>query len=135
MTLQQLEYALAIARTGSFVDAADLCFVTQPTLSMQVKKLEEAAGITIFDRSRQTVTVTDAGKMFLDQARVVIREKNRLMEVLTSARGEVAGEFRLGIIPTLAPYLVPLFLQKFVEKYPGVNLQVEELTTAVISER
>lgn len=135
MTLQQLEYALAIGRTGSFVDAADLCFVTQPTLSMQVKKLEEEAGITIFDRSRQPVTVTDAGKMFLDQARVVIREKNRLMEVLTSARGEIAGEFRLGIIPTLAPYLVPLFLAKFVEKYPGVKLEVEELTTATITER
>lgn len=135
MTLQQLEYALAIGRTGSFVEAADQCFVTQPTLSMQVKKLEEEIGITIFDRSRQPVTVTDAGKVFLDQARVVIREKNRLMEVLTSARGEVAGDFRLGIIPTLAPYLVPLFLAKFVEKYPGVNLEVEELTTAVIIDR
>lgn len=135
MTLQQLEYALAIGRTGSFVVAAEQCFVTQPTLSMQVKKLEDEIGITIFDRSRQPVTVTDAGKIFLDQARVVIREKNRLMEVLSSARGEVAGEFRLGIIPTLAPYLVPLFLQKFVEKYPGVNLEVEELTTAVIIER
>ena len=135
MTLQQLEYALAIGRTGSFVLAAEQCFVTQPTLSMQVKKLEEEAGITIFDRSRQPVTVTDAGKIFLDQARLVVREKNRLMEVLSSARGEVAGEFRLGIIPTLAPYLVPLFLTKFVEKYPGVHLEVEELTTSVITER
>jgi LysR family hydrogen peroxide-inducible transcriptional activator len=135
MTLQQLEYALAIGRTGSFVLAAEQCFVTQPTLSMQVKKLEEEAGITIFDRSRQPVTVTDAGKIFLDQARVVVREKNRLMEVLSSARGEVAGEFRLGIIPTLAPYLVPLFLPKFVEKYPGVHLEVEEMTTAMITEQ
>lgn len=135
MTLQQLEYALAIGRTGSFVLAAEQCFVTQPTLSMQVKKLEEETGITLFDRSRQPVTVTDAGKIFLDQARVVVREKNRLMEVLSSARGEVAGEFRLGIIPTLAPYLVPLFLTKFVEKYPGVHLEVEELTTGTITDR
>lgn len=135
MTLQQLEYALAIGRTGSFVLAAEQCFVTQPTLSMQVKKLEEEIGITIFDRSRQPVTVTDAGRIFLDQARVVIREKNRLMEVLSSAKGEVAGDFRLGIIPTLAPYLVPLFLAKFVEKFPGVKLEVEELTTAIIIER
>lgn len=135
MTLQQLEYALAIGRTGSFVMAAEQCFVTQPTLSMQVKKLEDEIGITIFDRSRQPVTVTDAGKLFLDQARVVIREKSRLMEVLSSARGEVAGTFRLGIIPTLAPYLVPLFLTKFVEKYPGVHLEVEEVTTAMITER
>lgn len=135
MTLQQLEYALAIGRTGSFVLAAEQCFVTQPTLSMQVKKLEEETGITIFDRSRQPVTVTDAGRIFLDQARVVVREKNRLMEVLSSAKGEVAGEFRLGIIPTLAPYLVPLFITKFVEKYPGVQLQVEEMTTAMITEQ
>jgi LysR family hydrogen peroxide-inducible transcriptional activator len=135
MTLQQLEYALAIGRTGSFVVAAEQCFVTQPTLSMQVKKLEEEAGITIFDRSRQPVTITDAGRIFLDQARVVVREKNRLMEVLSSAKGEVAGEFRLGIIPTLAPYLVPLFITKFVEKYPGVHLQVEEMTTAMITEQ
>ena len=135
MTLQQLEYALAIGRTGSFVEAAEKCFVTQPTLSMQVKKLEEEIGITIFDRSRQPVTPTDAGKVFLDQARVVIREKNRLVEVLSSARGEVAGEFRLGIIPTLAPYLVPLFINRFAETYPGVNLEVEELTTAAITER
>lgn len=135
MTLQQLEYALAIGRTGSFVLAAEQCFVTQPTLSMQVKKLEEEAGITIFDRSRQPVTVTDAGRIFLDQARVVVREKNRLMEVLSSAKGEVAGEFRLGIIPTLAPYLVPLFITKFVEKYPGVHLQVEEMTTGIITEQ
>lgn len=135
MTLQQLEYALAIGRTGSFVQAADECFVTQPTLSMQVKKLEEEAGITIFDRSRQPVTVTDAGKIFLDQARVVVREKNRLMEVLSSAKGEVAGAFRLGIIPTLAPYLVPLFITKFVETYPGVHLVVEEMTTANITEQ
>jgi len=135
MTLQQLEYALAIGRTGSFVHAADECFVTQPTLSMQVKKLEEEIGITIFDRSRQPVSVTDAGKLFLDQARVVIREKSRLMEVLSSARGEVAGTFRLGIIPTLAPYLVPLFLTRFTDKYPGVHLEVEEVTTAMITEQ
>jgi LysR family transcriptional regulator, hydrogen peroxide-inducible genes activator len=135
MTLQQLEYALAIGRTGSFVQAAEECFVTQPTLSMQVKKLEEEVGITIFDRSRQPVTVTDAGKIFLDQARIVVREKNRLMEVLSSAKGEVAGSFRLGIIPTLAPYLVPLFLPKFAERYPAVHLEVEEMTTAMITEQ
>lgn len=135
MTLQQLEYALAIGRTGSFVLAADLCFVTQPTLSMQVKKLEEEIGITLFDRSRQPVTVTDAGRIFLDQSQIVVREKNRLMELLSSAKGEVTGEFRLGIIPTLAPYLVPLFLTPFVAKYPGVHLTIEELTTADIIQK
>jgi LysR family transcriptional regulator, hydrogen peroxide-inducible genes activator len=135
MTLQQLEYAIAIGKTGSFVMAADMCFVTQPTLSMQVKKLEDEIGITIFDRSRQPVAVTEAGRIFLEQARIVIREKNRLMEVLAAAKGEVSGNFRLGIIPTLAPYLVPLFLSKFVEKYPNVHLEIEEMTTASIIEQ
>jgi len=135
MTLQQLEYALAIGRTGSFVLAADSCFVTQPTLSMQVKKLEEEIGITLFDRSRQPVTVTDAGRIFLDQSQIVVREKNRLMELLASAKGVVTGEFRLGIIPTLAPYLVPLFLTPFVAKYPGVHFTIEELTTADIIQK
>ena len=124
MTLQQFEYALAISRTGSFVRAADLCFVTQPTLSMQVKKLEEEIGITIFDRSRQPVTVTDAGRIFIDQAQIIVREKNRLMQLLGSARGEVAGEFRLGVIPTW--HLTScLFFSTIRGKYPRCIFQVK----------
>ncbi|HTL81549.1 MAG TPA: LysR family transcriptional regulator, partial [Bacteroidia bacterium] len=118
MTLQQLEYAVAVGQFGSFVTAADKCFVTQPTLSMQIKKLEEEAGITIFDRSRQPVAITDAGKLFLEQAKVVLREQKRLGEVLTHAKGDIAGELRIGVIPTLAPYLLPLFLEQFSAKYP-----------------
>jgi LysR family transcriptional regulator, hydrogen peroxide-inducible genes activator len=129
MTLQQLEYAVAIAQWGSFVTAADKCFVTQPTLSMQVKKLEEEAGITLFDRSRQPVALTDAGKIFIAQAKVVLRENKRLREVVASAKGDLAGEIRIGIIPTVAPYLLPLFAGAFTKKYPEVSLVVNELTT------
>lgn len=129
MTLQQLEYATAVAQWGSFVTAADKCFVTQPTLSMQVKKLEEEAGITLFDRSRQPVALTDAGKIFVEQARVVLREQKRLKEVVASVKGEVAGELRIGIIPTVAPYLLPLFADEFNRRFPEVTLSVDELTT------
>ncbi|HLG03600.1 MAG TPA: LysR substrate-binding domain-containing protein [Bacteroidia bacterium] len=129
MTLQQLEYAVAVAQWGSFVTAADKCFVTQPTLSMQVKKLEEEAGITLFDRSRQPAALTDAGRIFIDQARVILREQKRLREIIASTKGEIAGELRIGIIPTVAPYLLPLFADRFTGKYPEVSLVIDELTT------
>jgi LysR family transcriptional regulator, hydrogen peroxide-inducible genes activator len=129
MTLQQLEYATAVARWGSFVTAADKCFVTQPTLSMQIKKLEDESGITIFDRSRQPVALTDAGKIFVEQAKVVLREQKRLSELVSSAKGDIAGELRMAVIPTVAPYLLPLFIGHFSEKFPDVRISVEELTT------
>lgn len=129
MTLQQLEYVTAVAQWGSFVTAADKCFVTQPTLSMQVKKLEDEAGILLFDRSRQPVALTDAGKIFVEQARVVLREQKRLKEVVAAAKGDIAGELRIGIIPTLAPYLLPLFAYAFTDAFPNVRLSIDELTT------
>ena len=129
MTLQQLEYVTAVAQWGSFVTAAEKCFVTQPTLSMQVKKLEEEVGVILFDRSRQPVALTDGGQLFIEQAKVVLRENKRLKEVVSAAKGDIAGELRIGIIPTLAPYLLPLFAHAFTESYPNVNLVVDELTT------
>src|ERR1044071_3779457 len=129
MTLQQLEYVSAVAQWGSFVTAAEKCFVTQPTLSMQVKKLEDEAGITLFDRSRQPVALTDAGKIFVEQARVVLREQKRLKEVVSTAKGDIAGELRIGIIPTLAPYLLPLFAYAFADTYPEVELVIDEMPT------
>jgi LysR family hydrogen peroxide-inducible transcriptional activator len=129
MTLQQLEYVTAVAQWGSFVTAAEKCFVTQPTLSMQVKKLEEEVGVILFDRSRQPVALTDGGQLFIEQAKVVLRENKRLKEVVSAAKGDIAGELRIGIIPTLAPYLLPLFANAFTETYQNVNLVVDELTT------
>ena len=132
MTLQQLEYIVAVGRYGSFVEAAEKCFVTQPTLSMQVKKLEDELGIVLFDRSRQPVAITEAGRQFLEQAQIILREQQRLLEMVKGLKGETGGDLRLAVIPTLAPYLLPVFVREFTNKYPGVNLIVREMTTEQI---
>jgi LysR family hydrogen peroxide-inducible transcriptional activator len=134
MTFVQLEYIIAIDTWRHFAQAAEKCFITQPTLSMQVQKLEEELGIKIFDRSKQPVVPTEAGKELLIQARVLMAEKDRMMEMVELRKGILAGELRIGIIPTLAPYLLPLFIQSFTGKYPTVRLVVHEMMTDVIIE-
>ncbi len=135
MTLVQLEYIIAIDTYRHFASAADHCFVTQPTLSMQVQKLEREIGIQIFDRSKQPVVPTENGVEILEQARKIIAEKNLMMEKVQNKKGILSGELRIGIIPTLAPYLLPLFVQPFAKKYPGVKLTVNEMTTELIVSR
>jgi LysR family hydrogen peroxide-inducible transcriptional activator len=132
MTFVQLEYILAIDTHRHFARAADACFVTQPTLSMQVQKLEESLGVKIFDRSRSPVMPTEAGKEILEQARKIMLEKSRISEIISRRKGLLEGELRIGVIPTLAPYLLPLFVQSFTRKYPGVKLVVFEKTTDVL---
>ncbi|MFI5193882.1 MAG: LysR substrate-binding domain-containing protein [Chitinophagales bacterium] len=132
MTFTQLEYIIAIDAHRHFAKAADACFVTQPTLSMQVLKLEETLGVKVFDRSRSPVVPTEAGKEILKQARKVLQEKDRIREIISGRRGLLEGELRIGIIPTLAPYLLPLFVQSFTRKYPKVKLVVFEKTTDVL---
>jgi LysR family hydrogen peroxide-inducible transcriptional activator len=129
MTLTQLEYIIAVDQHRHFASAAEACFVTQPTLSMQVHKLEEELGVKIFDRSKQPVIPTEHGFEIIEQARKIIAERDALYEIIESRKGLVKGEFRLGIIPTLAPYLLPLFIHSFTKKYPFIKLQVTELTT------
>ncbi|MCC6463461.1 MAG: LysR family transcriptional regulator [Saprospiraceae bacterium] len=130
MNIQQLEYILAVDAHRHFAKAAGHCHVTQPTLSMMVQKLEEEIGVKIFDRSRQPVVPTQVGEALLAQARVVLRELDRFAE-LARAEGEgLRGELRIGIIPTLSPYLLPLFLQGFVDRYPDIRLKINERTTA-----
>ena len=129
MTFTQLEYILAIDANRHFARAADACFVTQPTLSMQVLKLEETLGVKIFDRSRTPVVPTEAGIEIIEQAKKILLEKNRIAEIISRRKGLLEGELRIGIIPTLAPYLLPLFVQSFTRKYPGVKLVVFEKTT------
>ena len=129
MTLVQLEYLIAVDTYRSFVLAAEKCFVTQPTLSMQIQKLEDALGVRLFDRSRQPVVPTEMGKLIIAQARVVIRESKKIMEMVQEQKGELAGELKLGIIPTIAPYLLPKVLGTFMQKYPQVQLQIWEYTT------
>lgn len=129
MTIVQLEYILAVDEHRHFATAAASCFVTQPTLSMQIQKLEEELGIKLFDRSRQPVVPTAIGEVLLVHARRIINEVKQLEDVVKEKQGLIHGELKLGIIPTLAPYLLPLFLQSFLDKYPDVQLKVKEMTT------
>lgn len=129
MTLTQLNYILAVDRCRNFAQAAKECFVTQPTLSMQIQKLEDYLQIIIFDRSKTPVEPTPMGEKVLTHARKVMQEAQSLEELSKSLRGEVSGEYILAVIPTLAPYVLPLFVQKFVEEYPQVELKIFEYQT------
>lgn len=129
MTLTQLEYILAVDEHRHFASAAAHCFVTQPTLSMQIQKLEDEMGLKFFDRSRQPVVPTAMGKLVLEHARRIMTEVKLLEDVIREEQGLIHGELRLGIIPTLAPYLLPLFLPAFLDKYPDLQLKVKEMTT------
>ncbi|MEA5457423.1 hydrogen peroxide-inducible genes activator [Arcicella sp. LKC2W] len=129
MTITQLEYILAVEKHRNFVQAADSCCVTQPTLSMQIQKLEDELGIKVFDRSRQPVVTTQIGLEILQQARLTISEFYKIKDTVNAGKHEISGEIRLGIIPTLAPYLLPLFLMEYLKKYPSIELKIKELTT------
>jgi LysR family hydrogen peroxide-inducible transcriptional activator len=135
MTFTQLEYIVAVDTHRHFAEAAQHCYVTQPTLSMQIHKLEEELSVKIFDRSKQPVLPTEAGKEIIDQARRILSERNDLLEMLDAKKGIVNGELRVGIIPTIAPYLLPLVVPAFTKKYPQVRLVVNELTTALMLSR
>ncbi len=129
MTFVQLEYLVALDTYRHFATAAENCFVTQPTLSMQIQKLEDELGVKLFDRSKQPVVPTEIGEAVIRQARILLREALKTREIVDEHRGIVAGEIRVGIIPTLAPYLLPLFLANFIQKYPHVKVKIKELTT------
>ncbi len=132
MTLAQLDYIVAVDNFRHFATAASHCFVTQPTLSMQIQKLEEELGVIIFDRSKQPVVPTDIGIKIIRQARTILQESERLQNIIDSETGEFKGTLKIGIIPTIAPYLIPLFLESFVKKFPGIELIIDEITTKEI---
>lgn len=135
MTLTQLEYILAVADTGSFSHAARQCHVTQPTLSMQIQKLEDELGVILFDRTKQPIRATSIGEEILAQARLVVKGSQHLKEIVDDGKGSMRGELRIGIIPTLAPYLLPLFLKKMKDVYKNLHLTFEELQTEVMVEK
>ncbi|GAB2962021.1 LysR substrate-binding domain-containing protein [Hymenobacter coalescens] len=135
MTLQQLEYLVSLATHRQFVLAAEKCFVSQPTLSMQVQKLEDELGVLLFHRTKGGIEPTAVGAKVVQQAREVLRSVQQLREAVQLEKGELVGELRLGIIPTLAPYLVPLFLLELVERHPQLRVRVEELQTEHIVQR
>ena len=134
MTIIQLEYLLAVANCGSFSQAAELCFVTQPSLSMQVKSLEEELGVVLLDRSKKPVVPTEAGEVVLEQARETLRAFNYIREAVHELKGETAGKLRLGVIPTFAPFLMHRFMPTFVKEFPKVELEISEMKTADIVE-
>ncbi|MFI5451594.1 hydrogen peroxide-inducible genes activator [Pedobacter sp. UC225_61] len=129
MTLVQLEYIVAVDTYRSFVSAADKCFVTQPTLSMQVQKLEEFLNVKIFDRSKQPIIPTEIGAQIIAQARIVLQENKKIKEIISSQQQDVIGELKIGIIPTIAPYLLPKVISSMLEKYPDLKLLIWEYTT------
>jgi LysR family hydrogen peroxide-inducible transcriptional activator len=129
MTITQLEYIIAVQTYASFSIAAEHCFVTQPTLSMQIQKFEDELGVLLFDRTKHPITVTDTGEKILKQARIILQESNRLQNIVGESNGEFSGKLRIGIIPTIAPYLLPMFLNSFINKYSSVELIINEIIT------
>ena len=135
MTITQLKYVLAVAEHKNFTLAAEKCFVTQPTLSMQIQKIEEELSINIFDRTKKPIQLTELGKKIVDQAKNIVNEADRMQDIVEQQKGFIGGEFRLGIIPTITPTLLPMFLKNFIKKYPKVKLIIEELNTEEIIQR
>jgi LysR family transcriptional regulator, hydrogen peroxide-inducible genes activator len=129
MTLTQIEYIVAVERNGSFVTAAEKCFVTQPTLSMQIQKLEEELGIKIFDRNHHPIVATDMGKRILEQAKCVLFERDKIDELINTQKDELIGTLNVGIIPTVAPTIVPKTLKSFTTKYKNMDIIITEMTT------
>lgn len=135
MTITQLSYVLAVAEHQNFTKAAEKCFVTQPTLSMQIQKLEDQLDVLIFDRSKKPIELTDVGRKIVTQARNIVNESYRIQDIVDQQKGFIGGEFKLGIIPTIMPTLLPMFLKSFIKKHPKVKLKIEELTTDEIISR
>lgn len=129
MTIQQLEYILAVDQFRHFAKAAEHCRVTQPTLSAMIQKLEEELGVKLFDRGMTPVCPTPVGQKVIDQARIVLSEATRVKEIISEEQHSLSGTFRLAVLPTIAPYLLPRFFPQLVEKYPELHLRVTEMKT------
>ncbi len=127
MTIQQLTYVVALDNHRHFVKAAESCHVAQPTLTLQVKKLEEQMALMLFDRSSQPLKPTPMGEIFIQKAREILGEIQLLKAMVNDERNLMNGTFRVGIIPTLAPYLLPLFIKEFLAQFPEIKLEIQEL--------
>ena len=134
MTITQLKYCIAVAEHRNFTTAAEHAFVTQPTLSMQIQKLEQELDITIFDRTQKPIGLTVVGKKIIEQAKLIVAESERMLDVVDQEKGVIGGTFKLGIIPTIMPTLLPMFLQTVLKAYPRLELEIEEMPTQQIIE-
>ncbi|WP_297242012.1 hydrogen peroxide-inducible genes activator [uncultured Prevotella sp.] len=132
MTLQQMEYIVAVYRLRHFAKAAESCGVTQPTLSAMIQKLEKELGVKIFERSSQQVTPTAIGKLVVEQAWRVIARANKIKEIIAEEEHSLAGTFKIGILPTIAPYLLPRFFTKLERENPDIDFHIIEMKTADI---
>lgn len=128
-SLVQLEYVIALATYGNFKVASEHCYVTQPTLSMQIKKMEQDLGVILFDRSKHPVVPTPVGRDVITQARMILSERDKLTEIVNTHQNEVQGELHLGVIPSVGPYLLPLFIMELNQKYPQLYIHVHEMIT------
>lgn len=135
MTIIQLNYIVAVDKYKNFGVAAQNCDVTQPTLSMQIHKLEEQLGVILFDRSEQPIKTTPIGALLVKQARIILRETQSFYDLVHEEKDEAYGELRIGVIPTIAPYLMPLFLKDFMAHNPQLKIIVEELQTSQIVQK
>lgn len=135
MTLVQLEYLISLDKHRHFAKAAEARFVTQPSLSMQIQKLEAELDTQIFLRNRLPITPTENGELIIMQARKILREADHMKAMIEENKSTDSGHLKIGIIPTLAPYLLPLFITDFIKKYPQVRLSISELTTEEITKR
>jgi LysR family hydrogen peroxide-inducible transcriptional activator len=134
MTLVQLEYVIAIAESGSFVEAANRSFVTQPALTTQVKNLERELDVVLFDRTRKPIIPTEVGAQIIEQAKEVVQQSRKIPDIVSEFNSDIKGNLTLGIIPTISPYLIPHFINDFNSKHPKVNINVrEEITEETIS--
>ncbi|WP_422079566.1 LysR substrate-binding domain-containing protein [Ulvibacterium sp.] len=129
MTITQLQYVLAVAEYQNFTLAAEKSFVTQPTLSMQVQKLEDELDVLIFDRKKKPISITEVGKKIVSQAKNIVNEAERIKDIVDQEKGFIGGDYTLGIIPTIMPTLLPMFLKTFIKKYAKVNLIIREQST------
>lgn len=135
MTLQQLEYIVALDKTRHFVRAAEMCNVTQPTLSAMIQKLEDELDCRIFDRSNHPIQPTEIGELILKQAHVILFNANQLRENVKVHKGSLGGNLNLAMIPTVAPYLLPGFISIFRENYPDIVLKISEMRTETIIQK
>jgi LysR family transcriptional regulator, hydrogen peroxide-inducible genes activator len=129
MNLQQFEYVVAVTQSGNFSDAAEKCHISQSTLSTMIGRLENELGVRFFDRSTKPVTVTKEGQELIKQMRIINQEVGLLKEMVSSLKGEIKGTLNMGVIPTIAPYVLPGFLNDFAQKFPALQVSISEMTT------
>lgn len=129
ISLIQLEYIVALDEYRHFIKAADACHVTQPTLSMQIKKMEDELGVLLFDRSRKPLIPTDVGMIIVEQGRQILRETRKIENVLLEYKNTVSGELKIGIIPTISPYLMPHVIKSIADQFPEIRIRVKEMQT------